>query len=60
MTFGWRSAPRTNADGSPDATTHLVYYSTRKQPRLGGSFVRVGSPAARSGADQTVKVQLTA
>jgi len=55
------SAPRTNADGSPrtDATTYLVYYNTRTQPCPGGSFVRVGSPAARSGADQTVRVQLT-
>ena len=55
------SAPTANADGSPrrDATTYLVYYSTKQPPCPGSSFVRVGSPAPQPGADQTVKVKLT-
>jgi Fibronectin type III domain len=55
------SSPKTNADGSPrtEATSYVVYYSTNKQPCPGGSFVRVGSPAPRPGADQKVSVQLT-
>ena len=55
------SAPTVNADGSPrtDATSYLVYYSTKNSPCPGGSFVRVGASAARPGPDQTVSVQLT-
>ena len=55
------SAPKTNADGSPrtDATTYLVYYSTKQHPCPGSSFVRVGSPAPQPGADQQVNVELT-
>jgi hypothetical protein len=55
------SAPKSNADGSPrtDAPSYLVYDSTKKQPCPGSSFVPVGSPAPRPGADQTVSVQLT-
>ncbi len=55
------SAPKTNADGSPrtDATTYLVYYSIKTQPCPGGSFVKVSSPAAGPGAEQTVSVKLT-
>lgn len=52
------STPKTNADGSPrtDATSYVVYYSTKNQPCPGGTFVKV-SP--RQVSDQKVSVQLT-
>jgi Fibronectin type III domain len=55
------SAPKTNVDGTPrtDATSYRVYYSTMKQPCPSGSFVGVGTRAARPDADQTVSVRLT-